>query len=82
MNHSFRIFKELVSCLSQKELLQLKKKLDANSEAPDKNKTKSKDLLKWVLKKPEILYVELEKKLYDISHKEAFDKFFPSSMVH
>jgi len=60
--------------LSKKELSLLKKKLEVNIEASDKNKNKSKALLKLVLNNYEITQVELEKGLYGSSNKIAFNK--------
>jgi hypothetical protein len=74
MNHNFRLFKELMGKLSYKELSQLKKKFETKIESSDRNKIKSKKLLSFFLKNPEIQQIELEKKLYGITNKEAFDK--------
>jgi hypothetical protein len=74
MINSFKHFKESLSKLTPKELLMLKKKLEMKFEAVDKNKSKSKELLKLVLKNPQITRIEIEKKLYDGPHRIAFDK--------
>jgi tetratricopeptide (TPR) repeat protein len=55
-------------------LSQLKKKFEVKSEIYDKNKNKSKDLLNFFLKAPEIHAIDLEKKIYGGSNKEAFHK--------
>ena len=74
MTSSFRLYKELIIRLSQKELSLLRKKLEANVESPDKNKNKSKQLLKLVSLKPELTQIEVEKKLYGEVNKSAFNK--------
>jgi hypothetical protein len=74
MIHSFRLFKELIFRLTDKEIFLLKKKFEVGIKSTDKNKNKSKELLKLVLKNPEITKVEVERKLYDDSSKAAFNK--------
>jgi len=74
MTHSFRLFKELLLRLSKKELSFLKRKLEVNVESSDKNKNKSKELLKLVLKNMEITQIEVERGLYGTSNKIAFNK--------
>jgi hypothetical protein len=74
MTHSFRLFKELISRLSPKEISLLKKKFEVSIETSDKNKNKSKELLKWILKNPEVTKVEVERGLYGTANKLAFDK--------
>jgi hypothetical protein len=79
MTNAFRHFKELVYRLSKKELLLLKRKIDANSDVNDKNKNKSKHLLRLILGNKEITQIELEKELYGVSNKVAFDKLIDRS---
>jgi hypothetical protein len=74
MTNSFRHFKEMLSRLSKNELLLLKKRIELNEESLDKNKTKSKKLLKLVLKNPYLTKIETEKELYGQQNKVAFNK--------
>jgi len=74
MTSSFRLLKELIVRLSIKELSLLKKKIEINVESPDKNKNKSKQLLKLVSINPAISQIEVEKELYGQSNKIAFNK--------
>src|SRR5689334_15581138 len=74
MTHSFRLLKELIFCLTTKELSLLKKKFEVNVESSDKNKIKSKDLLQSIRTFPEITQKELERKLYGNSNRVAFAK--------
>src|SRR5436190_23299430 len=72
MTHSFRLFKELIYCLTPKERILLRRRLDANIEYPDKNK--SRDLLKIVLNSPELTKIDVENKLYGRTRSVAFSK--------
>ena len=72
MTHSFRLFKELIYCLTPKERILLRRRLEANIEYPDKNK--SRDLLKIVLNSPELTKIDVENKLYGRTRSVAFSK--------